>query len=66
MPFVEQSSSFPTGRSRPGDVDRRRGGAARRLLVNDGSSISFADGAIAIVDELEKPAPVHKRFTVGY
>jgi uncharacterized protein len=38
-----------------------------QLLVNDkGSSISFEDYAIAAVDELEKPAHIRQRFTVGY
>ena len=38
-----------------------------QLLVNDqDSSISFEDYAIALVDELEKPAHVRERFTVGY
>ena len=37
------------------------------LLSNDkGSSISFADYAIAMVDEIEKPAHSRQRFTVGY
>ncbi|MEQ4538841.1 MAG: NAD(P)-dependent oxidoreductase [Billgrantia sp.] len=37
------------------------------LLVNEnGSSISFEDYAIALVDELERPAHVRQRFTVGY
>ena len=37
------------------------------LLANDkGSSISFEDYAIAAVDELEKPAHIRERFTVGY
>jgi uncharacterized protein len=37
------------------------------LLANEqGSSISFEDYAIALVDELEKPAHSRKRFTVGY
>ncbi|MBS7707374.1 NAD(P)-dependent oxidoreductase [Chelatococcus asaccharovorans] len=37
------------------------------LLTNDkGSSISFEDYAIALVDELEKPAHIRQRFTVGY
>jgi uncharacterized protein len=37
------------------------------LLTNEkGSSISFEDYAIALVDELEKPAHSRKRFTVGY
>jgi uncharacterized protein len=37
------------------------------LLSNDkGSSISFPDYAIALVDEIEKPAHSRQRFTVGY
>jgi uncharacterized protein len=37
------------------------------LLSNDkGSSISFSDYAIALVDEVEKPAHSRARFTVGY
>jgi uncharacterized protein len=37
------------------------------LLVSDqGSSISFEDYAIAMIDEIEKPAHVRQRFTVGY
>lgn len=38
-----------------------------QLLTNaQGSSISFEDFAIAMVDELEKPAHSRQRFTVGY
>ena len=38
-----------------------------QLLANEkGSSISFEDYAIALVDELEKPAHSRERFTVGY
>ena len=37
------------------------------LLASDkGSSISFEDYAIALVDEIEKPAHSRQRFTVGY
>lgn len=37
------------------------------LLTNEkGSSISWEDYAIAAVDELEKPAHIRQRFTVGY
>ena len=37
------------------------------LLSNDqGSSISFEDFAVALVDEIEKPAHPGQRFTVGY
>jgi putative NADH-flavin reductase len=38
-----------------------------QLLSNEkGSSISFEDYAIALVDELEKPGHSRQRFTVGY
>ncbi|HVW55700.1 MAG TPA: NAD(P)-dependent oxidoreductase [Rhizobiaceae bacterium] len=38
-----------------------------QLLTNEkGSTISFADYAVALVDELEKPAHSRRRFTVGY
>jgi len=38
-----------------------------QLLVNDhGSSISFEDYAIAMIDELEQPQHIRQRFTVGY
>jgi putative NADH-flavin reductase len=37
------------------------------LLSNEhGSSISFEDYAVALLDELQKPAHSRKRFTVGY
>ena len=38
-----------------------------QLHANDkGSSISFEDYAVAAVDELERPAHIRQRFTVGY
>ena len=38
-----------------------------QLLANEnGSSISFEDFAVALVDEIETPAHVRHRFTVGY
>ena len=38
-----------------------------QLIANEtGSSISFADFAIAAVDELETPKHIRKRFTIGY
>ena len=37
------------------------------LLVSEkGSTISYEDYAVALVDEIEKPAHVRERFTVGY
>ncbi|MCF8477828.1 MAG: NAD(P)-dependent oxidoreductase [Pseudolabrys sp.] len=52
-------------------IDGERTGTFRlgtdQLLTNDkGSSISFEDYAIALVDEVEKPAHSRRRFTVGY
>lgn len=60
--FLSPSAEFVpgerTGQFRLGKDD---------LLVNDkGSSISFEDFAIALTDELEKPAHSRARFTVGY
>ncbi|MBI4365359.1 MAG: NAD(P)-dependent oxidoreductase [Deltaproteobacteria bacterium] len=40
---------------------------ADQLIANEkGSSISFEDFAIALIDEIEKPAHSRRRFTVGY
>jgi uncharacterized protein len=36
------------------------------LTTDKGSSISWEDYAIAPVDELENPAHIRQRFTVGY
>jgi len=52
-------------------VDGPRTGKFRlgtdQLLANDkGSSISFEDYAIAMSDEVEKPAHSRRRFTAGY
>ena len=41
-------------------------GGDQLLSTPEGSSISFADYAIAMVDELERPAHSRARFTVGY
>ena len=46
---------------------RFRIGADQRLLDGDGRSrISYEDLAVAIVDEVELPRHVQRRFTVGY
>lgn len=60
--FLSPSAEiFPgerTGRFRLGKDD---------LLVNEsGSRISFEDFAVALVDEIEQPAHIRQRFTVGY
>ena len=41
-------------------------GADQLLTHEKGSSISFADYAIAMADEIEKPQHTRRRFTVGY
>lgn len=41
-------------------------GKDQLLTTEKGSSISFADYAIALADEVEKPAHSRQRFTVGY
>ena len=41
-------------------------GKDRLLTIDKGSSLSFEDYAIALVDEIEKPAHSRQRFTVGY
>jgi putative NADH-flavin reductase len=60
--FLSPSALFVPG-ERTGKF--RLGGD--QLLTNEkGSSISFEDYAIAMADEIEKPAHSRKRFTVGY
>lgn len=60
--FLSPSALFIPG-ERTGKF--RLGG--NQLLTNEqGSSISFADYAIAMADEIEKPAHSRARFTVGY
>jgi putative NADH-flavin reductase len=36
------------------------------LSTDKGSTISFEDYGVALVDEIEKPAHPRQRFTVGY
>jgi uncharacterized protein len=60
--FLSPSALFVPG-ERTGKF--RLGGD--QLLANEkGSSISFEDYAIAMADEIEKPAHSRMRFTVGY
>ena len=51
----------------PGErTGRFRLGKDQLLTTDKGSSISWEDYAIAAVDELETPAHIRERFTVGY
>jgi putative NADH-flavin reductase len=57
----------PSAMVGPGERTGRFRLGKDQLLINDkGSSISWEDYAIAAVDELEKPAHIRERFTVGY
>ena len=51
----------------PGErTGKFRLGRDQLLTTDKGSSISWEDYAIAAVDELEKPAHIRQRFTIGY
>jgi hypothetical protein len=57
----------PSAMVGPGErAGKFRLGKDQLLTTDKGSSISWDDYAIAAVDELEKPAHVRERFTVGY
>lgn len=60
--FLSPSALFVPGER----TGRFRLGKDELLSSEAGSSISFEDYAIALVDELEKPAHIRERFTVGY
>jgi putative NADH-flavin reductase len=60
--FLSPSAMFVPG-ERTGTF---RLGTDLLLSNQSGSSISFEDYAVALVDELEKPAHSRARFTVGY
>ncbi|GAB3448739.1 NAD(P)-dependent oxidoreductase [Insolitispirillum peregrinum] len=61
--FLSPAAMFIPG-SRTGQF---RLGQDSLLVAADGtSSISFEDYAVALVDELERPAHLRQRFTVGY
>lgn len=60
--FLSPSAAFIPG-ERTGNF---RLGKDELLSNENGSSISFEDFAIAMVDEIEQPAHIRQRFTVGY
>ncbi|UOA29265.1 NAD(P)-dependent oxidoreductase [Pseudosulfitobacter sp. DSM 107133] len=60
--FLSPSAMFIAG-ARTGNF---RLGKDALLSTEDGSSISFEDYAIAMVDEIEAPKHIRQRFTVGY
>jgi len=61
--FISPSAFFIPGQR----TGKFRLGADQLLTAADGkSSISFEDYAVALADEVETPAHVRQRFTVGY
>ena len=61
--FLSPSALFTAGER----TGKFRLGTDQLLTAADGkSSISFEDFAVALADEIERPAHIRKRFTVGY
>jgi putative NADH-flavin reductase len=61
--FLSPSALFTAGER----TARFRLGTDQLLTAADGKSrISFEDFAVALADEIERPAHINKRFTVGY
>jgi putative NADH-flavin reductase len=61
--FISPSALFVSGER----TGRFRLGTDRLLVDSSGKSwISFEDFAVALVDEIERPAHIRTRFTVGY
>lgn len=67
-PTLDWTFLSPSAYLEPGTrTGRFRLGGDRLLVGADGRSrISLQDYAVAMIDELEKPAHSRKRFTVGY
>jgi len=61
--FLSPSALFTAGQR----TGKFRLGTDQLLTADDGkSSISFEDFAVALADEIERPAHIRQRFTVGY
>lgn len=60
--FLSPSAMFVPGER----TSQFRLGTDTLLSNEQGSSISFEDYAIALVDEIEQPRHIRQRFTVGY
>ena len=61
--FLSPSALFTAGER----TGKFRLGNDQLLTASDGkSSISFEDFAVALADEIERPAHIRQRFTVGY
>jgi putative NADH-flavin reductase len=61
--FLSPSALFVAGER----TGKFRLGTDQLLTASDGkSSISYEDFAVALADEIERPAHIRQRFTVGY
>src|SRR5882762_9294220 len=61
--FLSPSALFTAGER----TGKFRLGTDQLLTAEDGKSwISFEDFAVALADEIERPAHIRQRFTVGY
>ena len=67
-PTLDWTFFSPAARIGPGErTGQFRLGGDQLIVAADGkSSISYDDYAIALVDELETPRHIRKRFTIGY
>ena len=67
-PELEWSYLSPSAELKPGQLTGKfRLGSDQLLVCDTGKSeISVHDYAVAMIDELERPAHVRQRFTVGY
>jgi putative NADH-flavin reductase len=67
-PELEWSDLSPSAELKPGQrTGKFRLGSDQLLVDATGKSqISVQDYAVAMIDELERPAQVRRRFTVGY
>jgi uncharacterized protein len=67
-PELEWSYLSPSAELKPGERTRKFRLGNDQLLVDatGQSKISVQDYAVAMIDELERPAHVRQRFTVGY
>jgi putative NADH-flavin reductase len=67
-PGLDWSFLAPSAQLEPGQRTAKFRLGADQLLVdaNGKSRISVQDYAVAMIDELERPAHVRRRFTVGY
>lgn len=64
---LDWSFLSPSALIGPGErTGRFRLGGDQLLVGEGGSRITYEDYAVALVDEIERPAHIRRRFTVGY